>query len=454
MGSLVPALTFRRSGGGANVDAPSRAVGRGLLLAVFVIATTADWLRLPRTAWDTFYAEDGRTFVGDWADHPSSTLFFQPYAGYQHFLPRVITFLTTQLTPVSAWANVDSILACAVVGGVATLVLALSEDVVHSRTARCGLAAIPVLLPIARFEAVGNVANLHWYMLYLMPWLFLAVPRTRVGAAGLGLVAAAAVMTEPQCAIYFPLAAVLWFRQRESRATIVGWSIGLAGQAVTYFAYAGIRPSHLTDLASSVKGFVINAVATDALPEGARLGPIIVRLGWWTTAVAGAAVLVLALLVYVYGQGHLRTAVVVVVAAAGATWCASFFLNDHSAFDYDTMSAARLSVMPFVRWGTGAAMLLSAVVPLAADVVISRSNRSKFVGTAMVGTLVLVMCVWFARGDTTRGGPHWNDGLRAAAPSCRLNPAGRSLSRFVSIPSYPAGWVISLPCDDELRADR
>ena len=40
----------------------------------------------------------------------------------------------------------------------------------QSSAARVGVAAIRVLLPITRFEAIGNMANLHWYMLYLIPW--------------------------------------------------------------------------------------------------------------------------------------------------------------------------------------------------------------------------------------------------------------------------------------------
>jgi len=330
-----------------------------------------------------------------------------------------------------------------VVGGVACLVYVLSRDVVQFAAARVALAAIPVLLPIARLEAVGNVANLHWYMLYLLPWVLLASPRSRYGASGLGLVAFVAVMTEPQCAVYLPLAGWLLMRQPASRPAVLGWALGTAGQVITYATTAGMRPTQLSDALSAGKGYVVNALASDALMDGSRLGSIVVRRGWWPAAVAGVVVLALIAVALRFGRRPLQLAVATVVLASVASWCASFFLNDHSAFDYDTMPAARLADMPFVRWGTAAAMLLAAVVPLAVDALVGRSGRWRPVGLAVLTGMLLVMGVWFAHGDTTRGGPHWNDGVRSVEPLCAAHPA-----RTVEVPSYPPGWSVALPCAD------
>ena len=438
----MPAVALRSPA--ATVPDRRRRTRRALLLsALFLLASAADWGRLSRSDWDTFYAEDGRTFVGDWLAHPSPGLLLHEYAGYQQVLPRLLTFVVTRFAPVQLWAKVDSVLACTVVGGVACVVFVVSRDVVQSAAARVGLAAIPVLLPLARFEAVGDVANLHWYMLYLLPWVLLALPRSRVGAAGLGLVALVAVMTEPQCAMYLPLAVFVWFRQRPGRPAVLGWVLGTVGQAITYAQTAGIRPSQLGGALSAMKGYAVNVLATDVVMDGSQLGSVVVRRGWWVLAVAGALVLAVIVDALVFGAPRLRLAVAVVCLASVASWCASFFLNDHSAFDYDTMPTARLADMPLVRWGTGAALLLAAVVPLAAEVLVRRFPRSRPVGVGLVAGMLLVMAVWFHHGDTTRGGPQWNDGVRSGARSCAAGSA-----RTVQVPSYPPGWAVTVPCGD------
>ena len=157
-------------------------------------------------------------------------------------------------------------------------------------------------------------------------------------------------------------------------------------------------------------------------------------------AVAGGSVLAVIIVAMVLGRGRLRLAVTVVCLASVASWCASFFLNDHTAFDYDTMSAARLTTIPFLRWGTAAAMLLAAVVPLTADAVVQRFPRWRPVGIGLVAVMLLVMAVWFDHGDTTRGGPHWNDSVRSAAKACATDP-----TRAVQLPTYPPGWLVTLP---------
>ena len=252
-----------------------------------------------------------------------------------------------------------------------------------------------------------------------------------------------AVMTEPQCAVYLPLAVFLWLRQRPSRPAVVGWALGTAGQLITYSVTAGIRPSQLGGGVSAIKGYAVNALATDVVMDGSRLGTVIVGRGWWPLAVAGAVVLAVIVVALVLGRGRGRLAIVVVCLASVASWSASFFLNDHRAFDYDTMTAARLANIPFLRWGTAAAMLLAAVAPLTADAVVQRFPRLRPVGIGLVAVMLLVMAVWFDHGDTTRGGPHWNDSIRSATRACAVDPAGA-----VQLPTYPPGWLVTLPCAD------
>ncbi len=322
------------------------------LLALFVLLFGTELARVPSQGWDTFYAEDGRTFVGDWVSTSKLTMLFQPYAGYQHLLPRVITWLVVHLMPITWWANGVIAFSALTVSGVACLVFVASRDVLTTTVARLGAAAVPVFLPLARFEAIGNVANLHSYMLYLIPWLFLARSRSQAAAVGFAAAAAVAVMTEPQCVIFLPLAVIVWFWRRDSRWVVVGWALGAAGQTITYLHYAGIRPSSLDNFRSWVEGYAVNAVATDAVPSGARLGSLVARFGWWPAMSAAVVFFGIAIFAGLIGSRWLRVLVLTVSLASVASWSASFFLNDHRAFDYDALSPGQLASIPFVGGGS------------------------------------------------------------------------------------------------------
>lgn len=42
---------------------------------------------------NSLYAEDGLLFVGDWANVSGAGLLIEPYQGYQHLLPRIVSGL-------------------------------------------------------------------------------------------------------------------------------------------------------------------------------------------------------------------------------------------------------------------------------------------------------------------------------------------------------------------------
>ena len=129
-----------------------------------------------------------------------------PYAGYQHLIPRLASGLVIALVPPAGWALAINAIACLVVGTVAGLIYVFSRDVISFRPARVVLGLLAVMTPMAGLEALGNIANLHWFLLYLTPWLLLATPRSTLGAALMAVVAFVSVATEPQCAIFLPLA--------------------------------------------------------------------------------------------------------------------------------------------------------------------------------------------------------------------------------------------------------
>lgn len=416
-------------------------------VSVWAVATIVEYLRLPGGARDTLYAEDGRTFLGDWLTAHSIDVLYRPYAGYQHLMPRLAGGLVTGLLPVSWWANAMTLIACLLVGGAAALVYVFSRDVVSSPIARLGLAAVTVLTPLAGVDAVGNMANLHWYLIYLVFWLLLATPRSTIGAVLMTTLALVATLTEPQCAVLLPLAVLVFVRRPASRPVVLGWLVGVALQLWTYLNYPRVSSAGMPPFDSAVKGYLLNAAMSNAYASGPLLGRIIASLGWWT---AGAALLVLLCFAgYACWRGTtaVRTAVAGALFASVATWSGSYYINNNPVYYYGELTAEQLPTLILVRWGTAAAMLLVASVPLAAGVLVERSPGRWPIAAGIVSLMVIVMSISLVSPSNGRAGVPWDEALTTAAQQCRSSPS----TVTVEVPTYPAGWPVPVPCSDLRR---
>lgn len=410
-------------------------------VAVSVVATLLTWLRLPAAGRDTLYAEDGSQFVNDWADGGSWSVVLRPYAGYQHLVPRVATGLVTRLVPVEAWADAVIVLAAVVVGATAGLVYVLSRSVVPTRTARLGLAAVPVLLPLAGVEVIDSLANVHWYLLYLTPWLLLARPRGRAAAVGLGVVALAAALTEPQTVVFAPLALWVLVRERRVRVVVVGWAIGVAGQILTVILSPRDRTEGFPPWMSVVKGYLASAVLASGNGHGRVVGTAVHVGGWWV----GVAVLLifwgLAALAFPRASVPLRAALITCVVGSVVTWVVPYATNNVSALYYDSVPGPPY-ILPLVRWGMTASMLLLTVIPLAAGALRARKVRgARLISTALVAGMVLVMSASFLMDNDGRQGPYWRDSVAQARQRCGTSTGA------VRIPTGGTEYAVRMPCD-------
>lgn len=167
----------------ADGPEPARGPGREFRVAsvVAVVATVVAWLRMPVNTRGRLYAEDGQHFVSAWVNRPAAGLLVEPYAGYQHLVPRLVGGLVVWSVPKAGWAVAVNLIVCLILGGAAALIYVYSRDVVAFGPARVALALIIVVVPIAGQEPLGNLANLHWFLLYLLVWVLLAVPRSAPG---------------------------------------------------------------------------------------------------------------------------------------------------------------------------------------------------------------------------------------------------------------------------------
>ena len=404
------------------------------VISILVAGSAISWLRLPALGRNTLWAEDGTPFISDWLSDPSWTVLFRPYAGYQHLLPRIASGLVT-LLPVDAWADAATIAACVLAGCVAALCFVATRTLVPDIWARLGIAAVPVFAPMLAIEAIANLANVHWYLLYLMAWLFFVKPRSKCTAVAWSIVSAASCLTEIQCLIFAPLAGWLLLKGTRSRAAAIGWVIGIGIQAITFLSQGRRRSAGLPPADSTVKGYLFNVVWGSFNGYAKPAQWIAAYIGWGLFAFMFATVVIAAGAAACLGSRQLRLALLTVLLASIGTWCLSYVYNNESTVAY--------ADPPFllVRWGTGGAMLLASIFPLLAGALAEHQPRWRRFSLLMVICMVAVMLLSFSHSNEGRQAPKWAIAVAAARATCSVNP-----SASVEVPITPEGWSVLVHC--------
>jgi len=193
-----------------------------------------------------------------------------------------------------------------------------TRDLGLNRSLRVAVGLLPILSPLAGFEAVGSIANLHWYMTYMLIWVFMAVPRRWLPQLAYGSLSAVAALTEPQTVILLPVLILQLVRTRGACWPIgIGWFVGFSGQLLTYLAHPLVRVSDFHDFGSAALGFTINVSGGTVFDTGRELGFVIMHTHWmvvvgWAVVLLGAGILATFLV-----RGDLR--IVAIVAAFAAT---------------------------------------------------------------------------------------------------------------------------------------
>ena len=416
----------RHRGSSSRPVQPGRRREWPAAVIVAVAASVIAWIRMPTAVAGWLYAEDGRSFIGDWlgTNEPIKgdlSLLWMPYAGYQHLIPRLASGLVTHLLPPASWALAVNAISCLVVGSVAGLVYLFSRDVISFLPSRVVVGLLAVMTPIAGAEALGNLANLHWFLLYLTPWLLLATPRSTAGAWAMAVVALLATGTEPQCAIFLPLALWRFVQVPRIRPVVVGWLIGVLAQVITTLEAPRALGTGNPPIASTVEGYVLNAGMTLATTHIPLLGEVIVRIGWWIGFVGVAAILAVAAVGIVKGRPMAKLAIAVLLYGSVVSWTASFVLGRNPAFYYSEMDVVRLGSPLLARWGTAASMLLAATIPVTVAVMVQRYPRWRPAWVTLLGVLALALILNLVahpgRDDQT-----WQQEVDGASTSCASAP--------------------------------
>lgn len=414
---------------------------------VFVVATTIAWLRVPGSARGTFWAEDAQIFSAR-ALGQSSTPWgvLSSYDGYVHAIPQTVANFIWATVPVTHAAVAFTAAASAIVGVVAAMVYAVTGSWVRSRAARLLLAAVTVCAPGLPYETLGNVANIHWYLLWLAPFLFLFRPRawwtaTLAAAGGLLILA-----TEIQAIVFAPLL-LLHLRDRRRWPLIAGVAAGIAVQALALLGGGRTTGTDLPSLWSVVQGYVLQVPLLAVTGSGEAASAAVGWSGWplaWAALLPFAAST--AAVVYLRRRSIAAAAAVYLFGASVLIWSAGYALNRSSAFDF---SAADMGVLlggvPLLRYAVVPLMLLLAVVIVMLDALIDR--REGTAAAVIAATLLAVFVAGFTTPVVSPRslGPTWQEGIQTAERECAQG-GGQGVVEIRTAPLY-GEWALPLPCD-------
>ena len=408
-------------------------------LAVGGLAALLAWLRLDGRTRGVVWAEDGY-FLQNRLDHGPLVSVLRPYEGYLHVLPRTVVELAALLR-LEDYAVGVAALCCVVAGGVGSLTYLCSRDVVGSRAARAVLGLVPVLVPTGAAEVLGTAANLHWFLLWLSPWVLLCRPTTRRGAWALAAVLLVITLSETQAAMFLPLLVFVW-RDRLRRPMVAAFLAGVATQVAMLLVEG--RPTAVLDegdpsFLDLVQGYGLHVFLQMFHPATGGVGDVLVERGW-SLVVAASVPWLLVLVALVATTRRREDWPVTLAIGAGATvpFVAGVVLNFRSFLEFSAFGFETLAIFAPLRYAVVPAMFVLAAAVVVAD-------RAPRVVRAGLLAGVLALGVWHLdAGPTKRSdGPGWARGIQRAEAECR-----RTDAETVEVRQAPEGWQVVVACAD------
>lgn len=368
---------------------------------------------------------------------------FDPYAGYLHLLPRLSADLVTALAPLPRYAVAVTAVSCLVVAIVAVVVYVCAGDVIGDRTSRVVVALVPTLLPITSWEVLGNLANLHWFLLWVTPWLLLRRYRTRTGLVLATVGAAVIALTEIQAVLFVPL--MLWHARDARRwPPRIALVVGLGAQVVATIrsprAEVAGTAGNLSDL---VTGYLVNVIGGVWWADAHQVGEIVAS--HWPLLVAAALPFVGATAyVLVRGDSLHRVATAAFALGSLGAYGGAYLTNGYHRALYSTYTPdAWLDGFQYTRYGVVPGMLLVALLPLALS--LARSRSARVPSLLITVGLLLLLVAQVAQLGSVQGaraaGPVWPPQATTVVDEC---DAGAAVGDASIAPGGP--WLIVLPC--------
>lgn len=408
---------------------------RTFYLAGFVAAVAFPFLTpAGRSHLTHVWAEDGARFLLDGVKESFVTNLITPYGGYLHVIPRLSAELVA-LLPLE-WAAAGFALSAAVPRALVALVtFAASGGYLRSTALRVALAALVIVLPVGNSEPLGNISNLHWFLLYGLFWVLLWRDAPRVPAL---LFTTLATLSTPMAFVLAPLAILRLFVHRDRAVATVFLITAAIQSAVMMFAertpysHDAVDPVQVL-LAALLRVPLAGLTGSEQVPDlYPRFGNVPLLIALLLIAVPITAALVwrdrparfLTLLSIGCGIGIITLSLV-------ANWTVALQVQQPGV----VMTSQRYSVLP--------CLLLFTAVAVGLDATPTRGRRLVITTRTVIACTLLVSIVQHVRDQTgVLTGVTWTDSVTAARAQCSTGTS--PVGRFVH---EPPGWFFELPCD-------
>lgn len=400
----------------------------GTVTLAVLVAVRASKINILTTMW----AEDGRIFLTDALRDGAGPTLLRGYNGYAHLGARIAAGITAAL-PAEWGAASLAVLSTLGVGALAVFSARAASSHITAAPARWVYALAIVLLPAAGIEVLGNIANLHWFLLVAAFWAVVWRPAaTRHVALACGVVALA-MLSDPLAVFLTPLVAwrVVTVTARRDRAVAVAFGLAavVQGAVVLNTDSSGITPSFKAAIGLLEKRLLVGSV-----------------LGVDTTVD----------FVDAWGMGGVHIVAVLLVAAAGAAWWrwggdsrALLLLGGVSAVGLFLVSVGLRGsgedagvISGIVAGGSRYTVAPALILAGLALVVLQRLDWRALVVPAV---LALVVCAIDFRVPTLRNSDlTWARGLTIARTQCRF---GLDPTQIPILPVTPDNnWRVDAPC--------
>jgi hypothetical protein len=390
-----------------------------LLAGIGVAAFVVILFRIPPSSWNTPWAEDGWVFLAQaLRDGPAAIP--EPFAGYLHLVPRLAASVAV-LAPLEVAPLVLALLTAALTAALTVALYLFAEQLIASPFIRGAVVVSFAALPMATAEVSLSIANLHWYLMAVAVWAFLAPGRSRATVVVAAIVIAAAVTSDPLTLLFAPLVIPRLIGQVPgSRVLAVTTGVAAVVQIAAVVAarfgaeprrFSDERPS-ATELGDAFAGHV--ALPTFGGVRGSQW--LLEHLG----AGVGLAAAAVALLLLAVGLLTSRRRLAILVFALGALG----FFATVCILQWDALDPLGTALEHGARYMMVPILLLLGAVAMTVDGLRERLPRLAAVALATAFLLgVSASAVIDYRGWDFRAGVlSWPDALdEAAKTDCRSN---------------------------------
>lgn len=411
---------------------------------LMVVLSIAGWVRLSPQVRNTVWAEDGKVFLEEQYNLGFWGALFHDYAGYLHVVPRTVIGIASHLQPVDRFAVTVSGLCVLIVAAVGVAVYVLTAGVIRSVPARILLAAVPTLLPLGPMEIQANVANLHWFLMFLTPFLLLTPVRSWTKGIVLGVVALLCGLTEIQVIAFFPLF-LLGLRNRRRWPLLLGATLGGAAQVVTTLLHPrAAQPGGHVSLSDILLGYVVEPVGGSWTWSMPTIGRLISEHGVVVVLLPFVVVLALVAVGFWIGYAGQRWVLASMIWGSAIVWCASVYLNPNPMFAFAHFSSDQWPTIWTFRYSAAGSMyVIAGFVAVLDAFLVRRSPVLRIVGVLLVAVVLWVFVANFAMDKSNRQqGPFWESQVDQSVSSCEDQPAENAVIQIAP----GAQWAVTVPC--------